>query len=241
MTIASKPIIPSARDLPELHSGDRMTREEFHRIYSQMPEDFKAELIGGIVYVAPPLKLPHGTSHPLLSAAFVLYAGNTPGVEVGDNTTILLGDQGEPQPDLFLRILPEHGGQSQTTRNPSTGEDEYVRGAPELIAEVAHSSRSIDLHAKRADYWRYGVREYIVTSLKERQLRWFDLSEDRELPIDPDGVLRAKAFPGLWIHAPSLLAKDVKGLMSKLNEGLATPEHQAFVQQLSEATGRTSS
>jgi hypothetical protein len=33
--------------LLELHSGDKMTQEEFHRIYSQMPEDFQAELVGG--------------------------------------------------------------------------------------------------------------------------------------------------------------------------------------------------
>ena len=46
--------------LPQLHSGDRLSREEFHRIYEQMPEDFKAELIGGIVYVASPMRLPHG-------------------------------------------------------------------------------------------------------------------------------------------------------------------------------------
>lgn len=36
-------------DLPELHTGDRMTRAEFHRIYEQTPEEFKAELVGGIV------------------------------------------------------------------------------------------------------------------------------------------------------------------------------------------------
>jgi hypothetical protein len=40
----------------ELHSGDRLSREEFHRLYSEMPEGFRAELIGGIVYVASPLK-----------------------------------------------------------------------------------------------------------------------------------------------------------------------------------------
>jgi hypothetical protein len=40
-----------------------MSREEFHRIYEQMPEDFKAELIGGIVYVASRLRRSHGTYH----------------------------------------------------------------------------------------------------------------------------------------------------------------------------------
>jgi Uma2 family endonuclease len=155
MTIAAKPIF-SARGLPDLHSGDRLSREEFHRIYQRTPEGFKAELIGGIVYVASPLKIPHGTSHPYLTAAFFLYAGKTPGVEVGDNTTILLGEEGEPQPDLYLRILPEYGGQSKTTIDDQNGEDEFVDGAPELIAEIAHSSAAIDLHSKREDYRRYG-------------------------------------------------------------------------------------
>ena len=232
MTVASKPII-SARGLPELYSGDRMTREEFHRIYQQTPENFKAELIGGIVYVASPLKIPHGTSHPYLATAFFLCAGKTPGVEVGDNTTILLGEEGEPQPDLYLRILPDYGGQSKTTIDEENGEDEFVDGAPELIAEIAHSSVAIDLHAKREDYRRYGVREYFVLSLKEQQLRWFDLPNDQELRIRDDGILRAKTFPGLWIHGPALLAKNVEQFMGTLHQGLATPEHESFVRELS--------
>ncbi len=64
MAVTSTPRGPAA----ELYSGDRMSRAEFHPLYKQMPEDFKAELIGGTVYVASPLKLKHGTSHPWLSA-----------------------------------------------------------------------------------------------------------------------------------------------------------------------------
>ena len=91
----------------ELYSGDRMTQPEFHRLYEQTPKDFRAELIGGIVYVSSPLKRRHGTSHPALATVFFTYHGHTPGVECGDNTTIQLGEEGEPQPDLYLRILPE--------------------------------------------------------------------------------------------------------------------------------------
>jgi Uma2 family endonuclease len=58
---------------PELHNGDRMTREEFHRIYEQTPEGFHAELIGGIVYVASPLKCRHGTNHLPLGSLFFAY------------------------------------------------------------------------------------------------------------------------------------------------------------------------
>ena len=218
----------------ELHTGDRMTREEFHRIYEQTPEHFKAELIGGIVYVASPLQLPHATNHLPLGGLFQAYENGTAGVECGDNATILLGDEGEPQPDLFLRVLPECGGQSKTTNG-------YVDGAPELISEIAHSSRAIDLHAKREDYARYGVLEYLVLSLRERRLYWFDLRANKELVPDADGVARIHVFPGLWIKVEALFARDLVQMITILQQGLATPQHAAFVQRLALARSSGSS
>src|SRR5688572_17183027 len=97
-TISTSPPISVPAEHPELHSGDRMTREEFHRIYEQMPKDFRAELIGGIVYVSSPLRRRLGTLHMPLSTLFFAYEGHTPGVESSDNTTVLLGEKGEPQP-----------------------------------------------------------------------------------------------------------------------------------------------
>jgi len=152
---------PRYSEPAELHNGDRMTREEFHQVYEKMPEHVKAELIGGIVYMASPLGLPHARSDPALTTVFFAYAGKTPGVEVCNNATVLLGRDSEPQPDVLLRVLPEYGGQSCTTA------DEYIAGAPELVAEVAHSSRAIDLGAKREDYARHGVREYLVPSIAD--------------------------------------------------------------------------
>jgi hypothetical protein len=219
----------AADEIMELHNGDRMTREEFHRIYEKMPEDFKAELIGGIVYVASPLKRRHGTPHLLLGMVFGMYLAKTPGVEGGDNTTILLGDEGEPQPDLYLRIPEEYGGQSRVSAN------DYIEGSPELFTEIALSSRSIDLHAKKDDYARYGGLEYLVACLREQQLRWFDLRADKELPLDADGFCRVRAFPGLWIDSQALFANDYARALASLEQGLATPEHEAFVKTLAAA------
>jgi Uma2 family endonuclease len=210
----------------ELHSGDHMTQKEFHRIYARMPEDFKAELVGGIVYVASPLGRPHAKHHTPLGAIFFTYEGNSPGIESGDNATVILDKKNEPQPDLYLRILPEYGGQSRTTRN------DYVAGAPELLAEIAHSSRAIDLHAKKEQYEQAGVLEYIVLSLGDQQLRWFDLAKDQEFTADAEGVFRSRVFPGLWVHGAGLLARDYHLLMDTLQQGLETPEHAAFVAKL---------
>jgi hypothetical protein len=219
---------PPSTPLPlELHSGDRMTREEFHRIYKQMPNDFKAELIGGIVYVASPLRLRHATDHLDLGVLFGVYRWNTPGVEAGDNATVLLSDEDEPQPDLFLRILPQYGGQSRTTGKG------YIDGAPELLAEIAYSSRAIDLHKKKDQYTAHGVCEYIVACVREKQLRWFDLRAGQEFTADAEGVFRSQLFPGLWVHNTALFARDYQRLMATLNQGLAMPEHTAFVNKLS--------
>jgi Uma2 family endonuclease len=210
-------------------NGDRMSRAEFHRIYETMPGDFRAELVGGIDYVASPLKRRHGTFHVQLSGVLAAYEAHTPGVEAVDNATVLLGDEGEPQPDLLLRILPEFGGRSRTTA------DDYVEGAPEFVTEVAASSRAIDLHGKLDDYRRYGVAEYLVVCLEEGELRWFDLLRNQELSIDSDGVLRVRTFPGLWIDSGALFRKHHTQLMDELEKGLATTEHADFVKQLAAA------
>jgi Uma2 family endonuclease len=216
---------------PELHSGDVMSREEFHRIYEQMPENFKAELIGGVVYVASPMKRAHGTSHIPLLAVMFAYQSATPGVECADNTTVILAEDAEPQPDIYLRILPEFGGRSRSTP------DDYVDGPPEFIVEVANSSRSIDLHSKRKDYARNGVPEYLVLAVKDRRFHWFDLTAGREVPIT-DGIIRVSNFPGLWIDVEGVLAKDHAKLMHTLHSGLATPEHAAFVARLAAARAK---
>ena len=210
----------------ELATGDHMTREEFHRVYVDTPDDFHAELIAGIVYVASPVKRRHGIYQILLGALFAAYAARTPGVEVGDNATILLGEDAEPQPDLYLRILPESGGQSRTT------DDDYIVGAPEVVAEIAHSSRAIDLYAKKDDYARHGVHEYVVVSVREARLRWFDLRARRELEVAADGILRLATAPGLWVDATALFAGDHAQLMRALAQGLATPGHAEFVRRL---------
>jgi Uma2 family endonuclease len=235
MTTVPRSSHPRA-EVPDLNSGDRMTREEFHRIYSQMPEGFRAELVEGIVYVASPLKLRHSEPHVALSSVFAAYRGSTPGVQVGDNATILLGELAEPQPDLFLRILPEFGGQSRTSK------DDYVEGAPELIAEVAYTTRSVDLHAKRNDYQRHGVLEYLVADVGSQRLHWMDLAAGADVPVGQDGVVRPRVFPGLWVDSAALFRNDYAALMSTLQQGLASPEHAEFVRKLAAAgPGRAAS
>lgn len=233
-TLPKRPVAPKATpkgDPPdELHSGDRMMREEFHCVYLETPEGFKAELIGGIVYVASPVSRRHGRPHFLLNYALGAYWARTPGVEGLNNSTIFLADDSEPQPDLSLRILPEYGGQSNTTP-----EGDYVVGAPELIIEIAYSTRAVDLHAKREDYARCGVKEYVVWTVKDASFVWFDLERDAEQSPPSDEIVRAATFPGLWLDAGAIRSDDLPRLTATVEAGLATPEHAAFVQKLAES------
>jgi Uma2 family endonuclease len=203
-----------------------MKQPEFHRRYEAYPEDLKFELIGGIVYMAWPLRRAHGSYHPELAGVLVTYKGATPGVEVLDNTTTILGEESEPQPDLELRILAAFGGQSRETK------EDYVEGPPELMVEVSHSTRVLDLRHKRDDYERAGVVEYLVLSVEEQELYWWHFPSGRMIKPNRQGIARSRVFPGLWIDVQALRARDTKRLIDVLQQGLASRAHAAFVQRL---------
>lgn len=211
-----------------LEPGDHLTRDEFERRYAAMPGTRKAELIEGIVYMPSPVSHDdHGNPHFRMATWLGVYASRTPGVQGSDNATVRLDLDNEPQPDLFLRILPDRGGQSRD-------EAGYVAGAPELIVEVAASRASYDLHPKLNAYRRNGVREYVVWRVRDRALDWFVLREGRYDPLEcEDGVCRSVAFPGLWLHPAALLGGDDARVLDVVLQGTASPEHGAFVARLS--------
>jgi hypothetical protein len=67
----------AARGIPPLVNGDRLTQPEFHRRYEAMPPNTRAELIGGIVYMASPLRNPHGKGSYHLSVVLGFYQAST--------------------------------------------------------------------------------------------------------------------------------------------------------------------
>ena len=159
LTPRAKPAEPTEfrEAIPPLENGDRLTRPEFERRYEAMPHLKRAELIEGEVYVGSRVRhrrhsKPHSQIHGWLS----VYVAGTPGVDAGDNGSIRLDLDNEPQPDAYLMIQPEHGGQARIS------EDDYVEGPPELVAEIASSSVSYDLGKKLNSYRRNGVLEYVV-------------------------------------------------------------------------------
>lgn len=227
LSLESACTTPAVQGIPLLENGDRLTRPEFERRYEAMPHLKKAELIEGVVYVPSPVRYEgHGRQHAALNTWLGVYAASTPGIEVGDNATVRLDLDNEPQPDLLLRVAA--GGQSRV------GIDGFLDGAPELVAEVASSSVAYDLHQKLAVYRRHGVREYIVWRVFEGAIDWFILRDGRYERLQPDtaGVFKSETFPGLWLDAPAMMRGDMVTVLRLLGEGLVTSEHGTFVAAL---------
>jgi Uma2 family endonuclease len=206
---------PSRRPSP-LQNGDRLSREEFERRYEAMPDLKKAELIEGIVYMGSPVRQNHhGKPHLILGGWLMHYMAMTPWVDGGDNSSVRLDDENEPQPDLHLRLL--EGGSSRVS------DDGYVEGPVELAIEIAASTVSMDTHRKLKMYREQGVREYLVWRVEDGAVDWFVRRADEYVLLTPDsdGVLKSEQFPGLWLHVPALLSHDLVKLLGVVDQGIA--------------------
>ncbi|XWK87755.1 MAG: Uma2 family endonuclease [Phormidium sp.] len=212
-----------------LENGDRLTRPEFERRYQAMPEVKKAELIEGVVYMCSAVRARnHAEPHGLIVTWLGVYRSVTSGVWMGDNATVRLDLDNEPQPDALLRINENLGGQSRIA------DDDYIEGAPELIVEIAASSASYDLHDKLRVYRRNGVQEYLIWQIYNNRFDWFRLRDGEYLTLEPDanGIIKSQIFPGLWLAVPALLQGNLAEVLTVLQSGLNSSEHKDFLQRL---------
>ena len=209
-------VLRATSGAPPLESGDVMTRQQFHELYSLHPEIKKAELIQGVVYVASPQRAQdHGDHEGDISFWLSLYRWQHPELplRVAHNSTVFLDDLNEPQPDLSLRL---EGG-------TSTIEDGYIAGPPELVVEVSYSSVSRDLHSKKDAYRVNGVPEYIVWRVRDRAIDWFRLDGREYVELTPDetGVINSVVFPGLRLNVQAMHSNDL-GAVAQTQTGLAS-------------------
>ncbi len=173
-----------------LENGERLTSSEFLRRYEAMPEIQKAQLIEGIVHMPSPVRADqHGKPDNLLQTWLGTYAIENEGVDGYTNTTLVLAPDNTPQPDAILCSTPRPGGRVWLN------EKGYLCGAPELIAEVAASSASVDLHDKFRAYRRNGIAEYLVWVIAEKRVRWFALEDQEYVELkDRAGILISRVF-----------------------------------------------
>lgn len=222
----SRGLLPST---PPLENGDRLTRDEFERRYDAMPDLKKAELIKGVVYMGSPVRFgKHGEPHARLLTWLGTYSAFTKGVGLGDNATVRLTADTEPQPDALLRVEGEGRANSRISA------DDYVEGAPELVVEISSSTASYDLHDKMDAYRDAGVKEYLVWRVDDREFDWFLLREGEytRVALDAEGVCHSRTFPGLRLAVAALLAGNMARVMEELQKGLDAAEYAEFVASL---------
>jgi Uma2 family endonuclease len=192
-----------------LENGDRLSRAEFERRYTESNIK-KAELIEGVVYVASPLRFTsHGEPHGLMCGWLFTYQLSHPGLRIGIEPTVRLDPDNEVQPDV---VMFREGGGVQIDA------DGYLTGAPDLIVEVAASSASYDMHAKKDIYQRNGVKDYIVWRTLDQEIDWFVLENGiyQRLEPDPDGILVGDQFKGLRLNVRAMLQGDMTQVLLAL-------------------------
>ncbi len=217
---------------PPLREGDRLNSKEFLRRWEAMPELKQAELVDGTVFfISSPVSAEHSNAHDQMHGWLWFYGDSTPGCQSGIDCTWKMGPKDVPQPDLFLRILPEFGVSSRR-------DGAYIAGTPELICEVSGSSLSRDLGIKLELYRSVGVREYLTVLLDSDQVIWRQLVRGRYREMKPagDGLLRSRTFPGLWLD-PAALWNPKRSVRTALEKGIRSPEYAAFVRRLSARFG----
>lgn len=194
------------------------------------PHELKrADLTDEIGDKPPPQNPAFDLANTLLASWLWTYTEATPGCQSGaDANWAMFGDA--LRPHHYLRLSEKCGGQS-------FAEDEFWRGAPELLVEVAAESASSGLNWLEASYAKAGVKEYLVVLLEEKEVHWgrAALTAEKgfdELPVEPDGLIRSQVFPGLWLNPPALLEGDATQLMKTLESGLLTPAHAEFAARI---------
>jgi Uma2 family endonuclease len=200
---------PSSR--VTLESGDRLTPEEFDRIYAQMP-NVRAELIDGVVYVSSPVKFhDHGRPQNDIGTLIGTFrASNAGEVDSCQDATFITDANDRVQPDGCVFKL---SGSAYID-----DEDGYMHGSPEFVVEISASSATYDLHDKLDIYRRAGVREYLVWRVLNEAFDLFHLTGDNYVRIDPnpDGMLVSTVFPGLRIHTRALIEGDLATALAAL-------------------------
>lgn len=199
-----------------LESGDRLSREEFHRRYELRPDIKKAELVGGVVYVPSPVRYEfHSRQHRLAIIWLDTYADAHAGIEIAVDTTFEISPEDEVQPDIALFRFD--GGQTAVQKTVKG----YLEGGPEFVIEIAASSASYDLHDKKETYRRAGVGEYIVWRVLDAAIDWFRLEGGVYIRVEPDarGMIESHQFPGLRLDVAAMIRLDRRAVLAALTSG----------------------
>jgi Uma2 family endonuclease len=151
----------------------------------------RIELIQGEIYAVTPIGPRHASV--VRHIARLAQAQVSLRFEIGVQDPIVLGDRGEPEPDLWL------------ARNPGSYRDQHPRGVDlALVIEVSDTTLDHDLFVKVPMYLEHDVSEIWVVDLVHRRIVTFD----------PAGKQLTYYDGGVVVHRESGLTLDMEALFS---------------------------
>ncbi len=186
--------------------GRQMTLDQFHM--AEWAEGWLYELARGVLVVTEVPLPPHGRRVLKVARLFYRYDLDHPGV--------IKYQGGGAEARIWLRGLQSdrHPDQAVYLTVDTTNERPWGHWIPEIVVEIiSKGSRRRDLIEKRAEYLRFGVREYWILDPKQRVLIALVRAGDvwDEVVVPEGGTFRSTVLPGLEARTSELLG-DERGM-----------------------------
>jgi hypothetical protein len=159
----------------------------------------------------------------------------TPGIYVCLHVPVVLDENTRIVPGLIAMV--NHGRLKQC--EPVTLGFE---GPPNFVLDVFDADEMAEYKARRSDFERSGVTEYVVVENAERlRLHWnrHDGSRFVDAAADRNGVIKSKALPGLWIPVKALATRDWWAILSAIEYGVTRLGHHEFQESIWHKDGRS--
>ena len=214
--------------IPALVDGERMDRPTFEARFDATPGLKFAELIEGVVRFPVPASFRKCSEARFdLIGWCAYYTAYTPGLKGSAHGHIRFDEQNILQPTATVFVNPVLGGQVRISA------DDYLEGVPEWILEVGFDSLA-RICQKLGVYQDHGVREVLIAHLAKQSFYRFGAQDGRFelLETSCEGILRSEVYPGLWLDPVAMLTGNMPRVFEVVRQGLASPEHAAFVEQL---------
>lgn len=178
--------------------GVKLTHEEFAEAAFEQP--WRYERVNGRLSVLTPSGHDHVDAGEPFRDYFVAYKLAHPGkiANVVNEAWILIDDETERIADLAVYLkLPR-------------GKMRIPHLIPELVVETAsegYTSLKRDYEEKREDYWRAGVKEYVIVDRFDHRVTVFRRGRGRfnEQILGPDEVYSTPLLPGLKIPLAKII------------------------------------
>jgi Uma2 family endonuclease len=187
-------------------SEEEFTQQQFRRWVDQRPRaDINHyELIHGRIVMTPPAGQIHASVEATL--AYLLgqhVANNRLGTVFGSSAGYDLPSGDTVEPDLSFV------SRERLSAAPSTGPDEFLSVAPNLVVEIlSPSTARRDLTEKKSIYERNGVDEYWIVDPRRKAVTVFHLVKHAydAGSIFKNGAVRSRVLPKLRVTVEKLFA-----------------------------------